>query len=63
MADKIGGYGVLVDLHRPRQDGGVPCLWDGWYQDRADALEALRLVEKRYPRVARLPCRRGRPEQ
>lgn len=45
-------YGVLVDLQRPRQGwrGTLP-VGRGWYAERTDALEALRLVEKRYPHV------------
>jgi hypothetical protein len=34
-----------------RQDGGVPAFWDGWYQKRADALEALRLARKLHPKA------------
>jgi hypothetical protein len=44
-------YGVLVDFHAVRQDGGVPAFWDGWYQKRADALEALRLARKLHPKA------------
>jgi hypothetical protein len=42
-------FGVLIDLHQPRQDGGAPALWDGWYSNRQLALEALALVRRRYP--------------
>jgi hypothetical protein len=42
-------YGILVDHHARRQDGGVPVTWDGWYADREDAIGVLRLLRERYP--------------
>ena len=49
VADARIGYGVLIDTHAARQDGGVPTFWDGWYTERALALEALRLAKQRHP--------------
>jgi hypothetical protein len=42
-------YGVVVDFHAPRQDGGVPTFWDGWYSDRVYALEALKIARQKHP--------------
>jgi len=45
-------YGVLVVYtHDPRQDSGVPAIWDGWFSDRGTAMEVLRLFEDRHPRA------------
>jgi hypothetical protein len=42
-------YGILVDYHAPRQDGGVPTVWDGWHRDREDAIGVLRFMREKYP--------------
>jgi hypothetical protein len=34
-------YGVVIDMHWPREDRGVPAYFDGWYLSRADAEGAL----------------------
>jgi hypothetical protein len=41
--------GVLADFHSVRQDGGVPAFWDGWYTDRALAMDALQVAKLRAP--------------
>jgi hypothetical protein len=45
----IGGYGIVVDGHRPRQDGGVPVYWDGWYAEERYAIAALALARQKFP--------------
>jgi hypothetical protein len=45
-------YGVVTDLHAPRQDGGAPVLWDGWYANRQDAVDAQIRLEAQYPGAA-----------
>jgi hypothetical protein len=42
-------YGVLVDFHALREDGGVPAFWDGWYADRDAARAALRIARQLHP--------------
>lgn len=42
-------YGVLVDMDFPREDGGVPVYWDGWYDDENLARQALAIMGEKYP--------------
>jgi hypothetical protein len=37
MAENVMRYGVLVDFHAARQDGGGTMPVGGWYQERANA--------------------------
>jgi hypothetical protein len=42
-------YGVIIDMHLPRQDRGIPTFFDGWYANREDAEEMAEYFKAKSP--------------
>jgi hypothetical protein len=42
-------YGVVIDVHYPRQDKGIPSYFDGWYDTRLAAENALEYIASQLP--------------